>query len=377
MLHRVKRLEKQVRALPAAPGIYTFRDKCGRLLYVGKAVNLRRRVASYFGPDGGHSDGTRKLKSIASQVEFLETGSELEALLAEARAIREHNPEFNQSGTREKRHAFVKITAERFPRVVVARDLVADGGRYYGPFARPKDLADALDQLQPVFKWRRCSAMDHRRCMYLQMDRCVAPCLDDAAAPGQIPMFGEGGEHGMGRAVAYDALIVAVDRVLRGDGAGVVEDLENRMREAAEALEFERAATLRKRRYTLGKLVTKSALLALDRVVVGERRPGVVRLLALRSGRLTAAGDITLDDELETGVRTFLEAAYSCPAPGAARTARELREVEVVTAYLMRHRKQPWVVPVKARKPRLAAPDVVATARFVGQGGAGASTRNG
>ncbi len=359
------RLRKEAQALPAAPGIYSFRDKAGKLLYVGKAINLRRRVASYFGPDGGHSDGTRKLKRLASRVEFLETGSELEALLAEAQAIREQYPEFNQTGTREKRHAFVKLTAERFPRVMVARDLVADGGRYYGPFGRPRDLQDALDALQPVFKWRRCSGMDFRRCMYRQMDRCAAPCLDDAAAPGQITLFGE--EAGMAQAVSYDALMSALDRVLRGDGAGVVEEIDEKMRVAAEALEFERAATLRKRRYTLGKLITKSALLTLDRVVVAERRPGVVRLMALRSGRLIAAGDVTIGSELETEVSAFLASAWSGPAPAAARAAMELREVEVVTGYLMKNRKEPWVVPVKATKPHLAAPDVIATARFVGE----------
>lgn len=361
----MKKLDEQVHALPAGPGVYAFRDKAGRLLYVGKAVNLRRRVASYFRPAGGHSEGTRRLKRIAARVEFLQTGSELEALLTEARAIREGGPAFNRCGTRDRRHAFVKLTPERFPRVVVAQDLVADGGRYYGPFGRPRDLAEVLDRLQPVFRWRRCSTMDRRRCLYLQMERCVAPCLEDEGAPGQIALFGVTGSPSPGRAAAYDALIASLDRVLRGEGAGVVEDLDTRMRAAAEAMEFERAAMLHKRRYTLGKLIAKASLLALDRVVVARRRPGVVRLLAVRAGRLVAADDLEVDASLEAGVRTFVEAAWAASPPGAARTPAELREVEVVTAYLTRHRKQPWLVPVKARQPNLAVPDVVATARFI------------
>lgn len=333
-------LSRQVADLPSTPGVYAFRDRRGRLLYVGKAVNLQRRVASYLKPDGGHTGYTRRLKRVARSIEHMETGSELEALLVEARVIREDQPTYNVVGRHARHYGFVRLTSERFPKIEAVRDVAEDGGRYYGPFPPELDLEAALAGLQNILKWRRCPQLERRPCLHHEVGACLAPC-------------------GMRDPAPYDAMMRTLDQVLAGQGEAVLAALAARRDAAAKALDFERAARLRDRHKALAELITRVPLLTLDAVVVTRRGPGAVRLLALRAGRLVAAQEVGSPGSGTPSPRSgpeavaltlgFLTQSWSSPPPPAAVTRWDLRVVDIVCGYLYRHREDPDLVAVDPR----------------------------
>ena len=332
--------------LPQRPGVYSFRDSRGRLLYVGKAINLRNRVRSYFRAGGGHSPLTRRLKNMAVRIEHRETGSELEALVEEAHAILTSQPLFNVLGTVERHHVFLRITAEPVARVLITSDPVADGSRYFGPFRR-KELEPALEALQKVLKWRRCTRMEPARCLERQIDRCVAPCVPD--------------RDGAGPASRHHEAIEALDRVLSGRGRWLLGDLEDHMRVASRALEFERAAAIRDRLQALERLVGRASALRIEGVLV-TGSPGSPRLLALRSGRIAAGEGLSSDDfrkaALPAFVLRFLRSAWGPPDPGPARTTAELREMDLVARYLERHADE--LIPVSRLRLEAASDEIAA-----------------
>ncbi len=327
--------------LPQRPGVYSFRDSRGRLLYVGKAINIRNRVRSYFRAGGGHSPLTRRLKDMAVRVEHRETGSELEALVAEAHAILNSQPLFNVLGTVERHHVFLRITAEPVARVLVTSDPVADGSRYFGPFRR-KELEPALEALQKVLKWRRCTRMAPDRCIERQIDRCAAPCVPEP--------------NGAGPASRHAEAIEALDRVLSGRGRWLLGDLEYQMRSASRALAFERAAAIRDRLQALDRLIGRASALRIEGVLV-TGAPGSPRLLALRAGRIASGEGLPPDGvqraDLPAFVLRFLRSAWRLPDPGSARTAMELREMDLVARYLERHADE--LIPVSRRRLEAAS----------------------
>lgn len=348
-------LRGQVAALPESPGVYAFRDERGRLLYVGKSVNLKRRAESYLKHEGGHTGYTRKLKRVASRIEHIETGSELEALLVEARVIREDQPLYNVTGRHARRYAFVKVTAERFPRVQVTREVAIDGARYWGPFPPEFDLDAAIAGLQGVMKWRSCATLEARPCLHYELKSCLAPCLSE-------------------KAPLYDPMMGTLTRLLAGEGPKVLEEIAAKMAAAAQRLDFERAAKLRDRLRALSGVLDRAPLLTLDAVIV-TRRKSAVRLLAIRAGRLVASrdvgagapwiprnppiasfkkgvSDVLIGDWAPPGALgdaiAFLGSAWQGPPPGAASRPEELREIDVVTGYLDRHLGDPDVIRVRA-----------------------------
>jgi len=162
--------------LPCSPGVYLFTGAPGELLYIGKSVNLRDRVRSYFRKGGGHTRRTERLKHEVQRIEVYQTGSELEALLLESRLIKEHMPLYNVRGRRYEHYPFLKLTAEQYPRLLVTRVLEADGARYFGPFVSTSHLNEVLETLQPVFGMRTCSVLPDRPCLQLEIARCLGPC---------------------------------------------------------------------------------------------------------------------------------------------------------------------------------------------------------
>lgn len=319
--------------MPATPGVYAFHDRRGKLLYVGKSVNLRRRVASYLDPDGGHTGYTRSLKRKAARIEFLETGSELEALVTEARAIRTHQPEFNVTGRHARRYWFVRVTSERVPRVQAVREMIRDGARYYGPFPPELDVETALAGLQAVLKWRRCEILERRPCLHFEIGHCTAPCTDAG-----LETYGE--------------MLETLDEILRGRGSAVLGSLDRRMHGAAAALSFEAAARLRDKRQALAAVLDRSPFLTLDVAVVAPNR-GWVRLLGIRAGRLVNATSLESGryGDLLAAAAGFAARTASMAAPGPAWSELEQREIDVVTGYLTRNQDSGRIVGLQGLDP--------------------------
>jgi len=320
-------LEDQIAALPSGPGIYSFRDADGRLLYVGKAKDLRQRVRSYMGKDGGHSRPTRKLRRIAHHVTHTETGSELEALVLEARTISAALPRFNIMGKTDRHFAYVRITSDPWPMVQVVRRLVPDGSRYFGPYLSEAALHDALAALQRLLRWRLCDPLGPAPCLHHELGRCMAPCIS-AGQP------------------AYPEAIATLVRVLEGDAATVVTALEEQMHGAADRLQFETAARLRDGLSALSRLSGWARLAPVDAVVLSPHAAGI-RVVIVRMGRLAGGETVPASTEGWVEAHAFIGRMAATPPPGAAQTSAAIREMGLVARYLGRPGKD--VVVLRGR----------------------------
>ncbi|OGX39756.1 MAG: hypothetical protein A3C53_05280 [Omnitrophica WOR_2 bacterium RIFCSPHIGHO2_02_FULL_68_15] len=252
-------LHDTVAALPERPGVYLMKDADGRILYVGKAVNLRKRVASYFQPSRPHEPKTRILVRQIADLEVIQTGSEAEALLYEASLIKEHQPKYNVSLRDDKSYPLIKVTVQdQFPRVFVGRGPSEPGVKEIGPFADATLLRQALRAVRRIFPFRVCRTLPTRPCLDYYMGLCAAPCA------GKI-----------GRD-DYQALLERVFRVLEGQKGQVLDDLARRMQAAAAARQYEEAAKLRDQIAALTELTLRPR-----RFIPSEALDDLRRLLRL------------------------------------------------------------------------------------------------
>jgi excinuclease ABC subunit C len=235
-----ERLGKILDDIPAEPGVYFMKEDDGRVLYVGKAVDLNSRVRSYFHDSSEHSPKIRNMIEMVDDVDYLTTESEVEALLKEARLIKDVQPPYNSRLKDDKSRILIQIRSnEDFPRVELVRetdDLKPDEYDYFGPFLSAGDVRGALNVLQKLFKYRTCDldieAGDpqnqyFRPCLLYEIEQCTAPCADHITKD------------------EYREDIDAFKEFLEGNREELIEELEHRMWDASEDMEYERAAKIR------------------------------------------------------------------------------------------------------------------------------------
>lgn len=268
--------------LPDTPGVYLWKAADGSVLYVGKAKRLKQRVRSYVNTDHPEWSKTRVLMEQVADVETIVVPSEEHALILEHNLIKEHHPRFNVMLRDDKTYPYVKVTVqEPFPRVLVTRRVLADDARYYGPFTDVGAMRRALNVVKRVFTVRSCrwnmpAEMPERACLDYHIKRCKGPCI------------------GAQSQAEYRAMIDEVVAFLDGRADDVIGRVQSRMREASDALEFERAAEMRDALRHLEKYEEPSIIVDVeghDRDVVGFARDGddaCVTLLKVRGGKLLA-----------------------------------------------------------------------------------------
>lgn len=242
------------RNVPTEPGVYRFRDGDGRVLYVGKAKNLRARLSNYFQDPARLHPRTHALVTTASSVEWTVVASEVEALSLEYTWIKEFAPRFNVMYRDDKSYPYLAVTlAEEYPRVLVTRGELRKGNRYFGPYTHVWAIRESMDLLLRVFPIRSCSMGVFRRarssgrpCLLGYIDKCSAPCVERISAA----------DH---RAIAEDLCAF-----MAGDGAPFIARLEVLMREAAESQDYEAAARLRDDVAALRKVMERNAVVLPD-----------------------------------------------------------------------------------------------------------------
>jgi len=278
-----ERIEAKLDDLPAAPGVYLMKDADGVVIYVGKAASLRSRVRSYFQSPDGMVDRTRMLVAEIADFEVIRTGTEAEAFLVEDSLIKRHQPRFNVRLRDDKRYPYLKITAERFPRILVVRRRKSDGARYFGPYTNVKSMRSTLKLAQKLFPIRTCTLdlplkTPRRPCLNHFIGRCLGPCAELV------------NEEEYARAVDGAAML------FEGRITGLVRRLKTEMAEAAKAQEYERAAGLRDRVTSLTRSLERQSVALsdlVDRDAVGlaiEGDKACAQVFLVRGGRVSGRG---------------------------------------------------------------------------------------
>ena len=237
-------IKSKLELLPTSPGCYIHKDKNGTIIYVGKAKNLRNRVRSYF--RGSHDTKTEALVSEIVDFEFIVTESNIEALLLEINLIKENKPKYNIMLKDDKSYPFIKITNERYPRLIITRQVKKDGGLYFGPYPDVGAANEIKRLLDRIFPFRKCTNPPSKVCFYYHIGQCVAHtiCKKDEAY--------------------FKAMAQEVSDFLKGQDDKIIDDLKSKMAVAAQSMEFERAAEYRDLIQAIGTLRTKQRVMAKD-----------------------------------------------------------------------------------------------------------------
>ena len=237
-------IKSKLELLPTSPGCYIHKDKNGTIIYVGKAKNLRNRVRSYF--RGSHDTKTEALVSEIVDFEFIVTESNIEALLLEINLIKENKPKYNIMLKDDKSYPFIKITNDRYPRLIITRQVKKDGGLYFGPYPDVGAANEIKRLLDRIFPFRKCTNPPSKVCFYYHLGQCMAHtvCHKDEAY--------------------FKGMAQEVSDFLKGQDDKIIDELKLKMNTAAQNMEFERAAEYRDLIQAIGTLRTKQRVMAKD-----------------------------------------------------------------------------------------------------------------
>jgi excinuclease ABC subunit C len=347
-------IRSQVETLPHKPGVYLMHDANGTVIYVGKAVDLHSRVRSYFQPSSWEHGKERSIASETVELEFIVTDSELEALILEANLIKQHRPRYNVRLKDDKRYPYIKITwADPFPKVFITRRMEQDGSRYFGPYTSSTAVHQTLDLLRRSFPYLTCNreitGQDERPCLYYDIKLCLGPCIGAATQE------------------EYRAMIRRLTRFLEGHSDEVLADLEKRMHDAAEALNFERAAALRDQIQSAQHIVERqkivSSITADQDVVAFAREEGdaCVQIFFVRGGKLLGREYFVLegtqDEDEQEVMAAFLKQFYDEAAyvPSEVLLPARIEEALIIEQWLRNKRgaKVSLRVPRRGQKREL------------------------
>jgi len=233
-------LKDKLAVLPDQPGCYLMKNKYGEVIYVGKAKVLKNRVRSYF--TGSHDMKTQRLVSEIADFEYIVTSSDLEALLLELNLIKKYNPKYNVMLKDDKSYPYIKITAEKHPRLIITRKLAKDKGKYFGPYPNASAAQDTKKLLDRIFPLRKCRTLPKSVCLYYHIGQCLAPCVNDVPEE------------------ETKKLIDGITRFLQGGYEDVKRSLQEKMQQAAEQLNFEKAKEYRDQILHIEKVMEKQKI---------------------------------------------------------------------------------------------------------------------
>jgi excinuclease ABC subunit C len=331
------RFSERLGALSPDPGVYLMKSAAGEVIYVGKAASLRDRVRSYFGSPRSLTPKTIALVAQIADFEVIRTDTATEALILENELIKRHQPHFNIRLKDDKTYPYIKITNEAWPRVLVVRRIVKDGGRYFGPYTSASSVQHVLGLINRLFSLRQCeipiTGDADRACLYYYMHRCLAPCI------------------GVADPAAYERNVQQVALFLEGKGEEIIAELQERMAAAAEEMHFELAAKLRDQIKGIHHVVEKQKIVS-ERgttadVLALARGEGdaVVQVAFLRNGTLLGSEHFPLtgvspEDTPETILGSFITQFYESAAlvPPVLITQVAPAEGAVLNAWLRQKR---------------------------------------
>ncbi len=320
--------------LPTKPGCYIMKNAAGTIIYVGKAINLKNRVRSYFHADASHDAKTRRLVRDIVHLEWIVVGSELEALILEMNLIKRHRPHYNIRLKDDKRYPYIKVHwNEAYPKITVTRQMAEDGARYFGPYTSAWAVFQTLDVLRRIFPYLTCdrdiTGLDKRACLYYDIKLCTAPCT------GAISQAG------------YRQMISDLMDFLAGHSEGITSRMQAEMEKAAEELRFERAAALRDQLKAIQSIIERQKVVFasdyLDSDVLAMARSdgeACVQIFFIRGGKLIGREYFILEGTEDTTdpevLSQFIQQFYAEAAtvPDQVMLPQQIEEAQIVSQWL-------------------------------------------
>lgn len=294
-----EQIRNKLAFLPAQPGCYLMKDRQGTIIYVGKAKVLKNRVRSYF--TGSHDGKTLRLVNEIEDFEYIVTSSDMEALLLEINLIKKYDPKYNIMLKDDKSYPFIKLTAERHPKLIITRKVKKDSGKYFGPYPNVQAANETKKLLDRIYPLRKCSTLPDRVCLYYHMGQCLAPCVKDVSKE------------------EYKQITDEITRFLNGGYKEIKEDLTVKMAAAAEELDFERAKEFRDKIAHIEATMEKQKMTTTDftdRDVFGyavDKGWMCVQVFFIRQGKLIEreVSMFPIHNEPEEDILTYLGQFYS------------------------------------------------------------------
>ncbi len=345
-------IDRKLDLIPPEPGVYLLKDKGGKVLYVGKAKSLRSRVRAYFREGGDERFQVRFLMRRVRDFDTLVTRSEKEALILENNLIKQYKPRYNIRLKDDKSYLSAKVTSHAWPRIMVTRKIVKDGGKYYGPFGSADGLRETIDVIRKVFPLRTCSDAVFknraRPCLEYQIKRCLGPCC--------LPVDRD----------EYQRHLHAATMLLEGKNLELLREMREQMKAHADRLEFEDAARMRDRVRAIEKTVERQTVLhhwGVDQDVFGLYREGgfiEAIVLMVRGGKLTSTHswdfqDLEFADQdvLADLLTQYYSGARNIPDEVIVPVVLEDAEVRAELLTEKRGKKVDFLVPQRGDKLRL------------------------
>ena len=349
-------IEEELKKLPSKPGVYLMHDERDAIIYVGKAISLKNRVRQYFQSSRNKGVKIEQMVTHIARFEYIITDSELEALVLECNLIKEHRPKYNTMLMDDKAYPFIKVTVqEDFPRVLFARQMYKDKAKYYGPYTSAAAVKDTIDLIHKLYGIRTCNRQlpkmqgKERPCLNYHIHQCPAPCQ------GYISKE------------EYGESVKKALHFLNGNYAPILKELEEKMQQAAEEMEFEKAIEYRELLGSVKKIAQKQKITNSDmedKAVIAmakDREDAVVQVFFIRDGRLIGRDHFCLhiaaDDKKEEILAAFVKQFYAGTPyiPREIMMQYEIGEAEVIESWLSERKGQKVhiCVPKKGEKEKL------------------------
>ena len=351
-------IEEELKKLPAKPGVYLMHDEKDEIIYVGKAISLKNRVRQYFQSSRNKGVKIEQMVTHIRRFEYIVTDSELEALVLECNLIKEYRPKYNTMLVDDKTYPFIKVTVqEPFPRIMMVRRQAKDKAKYFGPFTSSQAVKDIIDMVRKLYRLRSCGRTlprdigKERPCLYYHIKQCDAPCQGYISSD------------------QYRESIDEVVKFLSGHYDGILKELEEKMLEASEQMEFEKAIEYRELISSVKKISEKQKITDAGRpgedrdvlAVAREEGDAVVQVFFIRGGRLIGRDHFYLrtdPDETKAEILASFIKQFYAGTPYIQRELLlpyELAEADLLTEWMTKRRghKVTFTVPKKGEKEKL------------------------
>ncbi|HHV46634.1 MAG TPA: excinuclease ABC subunit UvrC [Tissierellia bacterium] len=344
-------IEEELKKLPDEPGVYIMKDKTGEIIYVGKAISLKKRVRQYFQSPRNNPPKVNAMVSHIAEFEYIIVDNEVEALILEANLIKKHKPKYNILLRDDKQYPYIKVTTnEKFPRVIKTRSVLKDGAKYFGPYPNAYAVNDTIDIIRNLYPIRTCNInfdknpKKTRPCLNYYIGRCLGPCLGN---------------------VDHDRYMEMIDEIimfLSGKEDKLIEIIEEKMKKASQELDFESAAKYRDQMNSLKIILEKQKVVStsslIDQDVIGMAR-GVedvcIQVFFIRSGKIVGREHFILSDNYNERrseiLSSFIKQFYLGTAyvPKEILVEEEIEDMDIISRWLSQKRGNKVTIRVPKR----------------------------